>query len=353
LLETSNADLEIRVYHGGLVPDSPLHKFSSRHYKNYSARILGFSFVIQPRLMVDVLQERPAVVVVEGAFGTITNIVILVARRIRNLPTIIWTAGWSNPAITGVKLRIKSAFERAILRLCAGAIVYGTSAVSYLSARGVAPDKIVIAQNTVDVEDLIGARRHWHAEGQAIRQNHAPAAESIVAYVGQLSPLKRVKVLLEAFSILQRKDHRFALLIVGDGEQRAELMQFVASKAIAEVHFLGDIVQGVEAYFAAADVFVLPGTGGLALNQAMALGLPVIATVADGTQDDLVIPGDNGYLVPVDDAGALERSIREVLASPDRRMIMGARSLQIVQEKAPLKNMVAKYSAAIHQVLAP
>ena len=56
----------------------------------------------------------------------------------------------------------------------------------------------------------------------------------------------------------------------------------------------------LQPYFAAADLFVLPGTGGLAVQEAMAAGLPVIVAEGDGTQDDLVRP-DNGWQVPPGD----------------------------------------------------
>jgi glycosyltransferase involved in cell wall biosynthesis len=126
-----------------------------------------------------------------------------------------------------------------------------------------------------------------------------------------------------------------------------DLKQYVEKQNVPDVYFVGKVVEGVEAYFAAGDIFVMPGTGGLALNQAMALGLPVIATVADGTQHDLIVQGENGYIVPVDDVKALADSIEDVLASPARRNNMGQRSLEIIKERATLQNMVGQYSKAI------
>ncbi len=65
-------------------------------------------------------------------------------------------------------------------------------------------------------------------------------------------------------------------------------------------------------YFARADLFVLPGTGGLAVQQAMAHALPVIVARGDGTQDDLVRDG-NGWQIPADDYAALVDAIRGAL----------------------------------------
>ena len=72
----------------------------------------------------------------------------------------------------------------------------------------------------------------------------------------------------------------------------AGLRARVEDQRIEGVYFAGAVCDGVEAWFAAGDVFVLPGLGGLALNQAMALGLPVVSSDADGTGADLVVPAD-------------------------------------------------------------
>jgi glycosyltransferase involved in cell wall biosynthesis len=79
----------------------------------------------------------------------------------------------------------------------------------------------------------------------------------------------------------------------------------------------------------------------------MALGLPVLATVADGTQYDLIVQGQNGYIVPVDDVKALADAIEDILESPALRNNMGQRSLEIIKERAMLQNMVDQYSKAI------
>ena len=60
----------------------------------------------------------------------------------------------------------------------------------------------------------------------------------------------------------------------------------------------GKVIDGVSAYFLLGDIFVLPHFGGLSISEAMAHGLPVIATVADGCELDLIEPGGNGFLVP-------------------------------------------------------
>jgi glycosyltransferase involved in cell wall biosynthesis len=94
---------------------------------------------------------------------------------------------------------------------------------------------------------------------------------------------------------------------------------------------------------------VLPGTGGLAVQEAMAHGLPVIVAQGDGTQTDLVRP-ENGWLIPPDDLQALEAVLGEAFSDPARLRRMGAESYRIVAEEVNLEAMVGIFVQALCSV---
>ncbi len=98
-----------------------------------------------------------------------------------------------------------------------------------------------------------------------------------------------------------------------------------------------------------ADLFVLPGTGGLAIQQAMAHGLPVIVAHGDGTQDDLVRQ-ENGWQVPPDDMQALSDTIQRALSEPTRLRTMGAASYRIVAEEINVSKMVEVFIHALNEL---
>jgi glycosyltransferase involved in cell wall biosynthesis len=102
----------------------------------------------------------------------------------------------------------------------------------------------------------------------------------------------------------------------------------------------------LQSYFAAADLFVLPGTGGLAIQEAMAFALPVIVAEGDGTQNDLVRP-ENGWLVPSDDLAALKEALHSALADVQRLRRKGAESYRIVADEINLERMVAIFVEAL------
>ena len=140
-------------------------------------------------------------------------------------------------------------------------------------------------------------------------------------------------VLLRACAALP-ENHRPHLWIIGEGPAESDLIE-LARQVYPQAEFLGAKHGAALApFFRAADLFVLPGTGGLAVQEAMSFGLPVMVAEADGTQTDLVRPG-NGWLLPpgdqaalttllavaLDDISALRRMGAEFTASPSRRSI--------------------------------
>jgi glycosyltransferase involved in cell wall biosynthesis len=137
------------------------------------------------------------------------------------------------------------------------------------------------------------------------------------------------------------------LVIVGDGPESARL-QALASEIYPQTEFAGAKHGAeLEPYFAAADLFVLPGTGGLAVQQAMAHALPVIVAQGDGTQDDLVRP-ENGWQIPPGDLDALTAALHAALSDWPCLRAMGTESYRIVAEEINLETMVAAFVRALH-----
>jgi glycosyltransferase involved in cell wall biosynthesis len=115
--------------------------------------------------------------------------------------------------------------------------------------------------------------------------------------------------------------------------------EFVGAKHGAEL----------ELYFAQADLFVLPGTGGLAIQQAMAHGLPVIVAHGDGTQDDLV-RSENGWQVQPDDLPVLTHVLCQALSDPIQLRRMGEASYRIVAEEINIESMVRVFVRALNNL---
>ncbi|HCK65662.1 MAG TPA: hypothetical protein DHW49_05305 [Anaerolineae bacterium] len=137
------------------------------------------------------------------------------------------------------------------------------------------------------------------------------------------------------------------LVIVGDGPER-ENLQTLAKEIYPSTEFVG-AKHGLELkpYFEKADLFVLPGTGGLAVQEAMSYGLPVIVAKGDGTQDDLVRE-KNGWQIEPENYDVLVSTMKEALSDVKRLREMGKESFRVVSEVINIQKMAEKFIQALN-----
>lgn len=150
-----------------------------------------------------------------------------------------------------------------------------------------------------------------------------------ILFVGRLVPVKNVPLLIRAFASIADDVPDATLTIVGDGPERAKLDAIVAGRGLqGRVVFTGALDQRQTALrMAEADAFVLPSLAeGLpvVLMEAMASGLPVIATKVAGTPE-LVEDGTTGRLVTAGDEAQLASALRDLLADPAPALEMARR----------------------------
>jgi glycosyltransferase involved in cell wall biosynthesis len=167
-----------------------------------------------------------------------------------------------------------------------------------------------------------------------------------VLFVGRLQARKRVDLLIRACA---QVDEDVQLWIVGDGPERTPLER-LARQVYPRTRFLGaQSGATLRDLYLQADLFVLPGTGGLAVQEAMAHGLPVIVAEGDGTQRDLV-QSSNGWLVMPEDLPALTHALRTALSDMPRLRRMGEASRRLVVERFNIDAMVASFVDALREV---
>ncbi len=254
--------------------------------------------------------------------------------RTRGRPVIGWGLGAPPPSgpLAGFRNRRRKRFLGQFDAL----IAYSSRGAQEYQALGFAADKIYVAHNAA------AARPARPPPEKGLTFNGQPT----VLFVGRLQARKQVGDLLQACAALPEA-RQPRLLIVGDGPGRGAFEK-MAQAVYPQAVFTGALHgEELAPYYRAADLFVLPGTGGLAVQQSMSHGLPVIVAEGDGTQADLVRK-ENGWLVPPGDHHALRRRLDEALSDPARLRRMGAESYRIVDEEINLESMVARMIQALN-----
>lgn len=289
------------------------------------------TYHINPSVPRDLWRDPPNVVVSAGWDSFASESAYFVCRM-RHVPFVIWSGSTINEP--SLQRTLTLPLVKTIVRGSAAGIAYGTRAKEYLVQLGARPDRVLIAMNTVDV-DYFRTRSALSAEKRAERRAALGLTDKrIIMFNGRLVPRKGTDVLLRAFAALKPDLPEAGLLLVGYGPEEVRLKELASALNVDDVHFAGHVrLEDLPGYYACADVFVLPSWGepwGLVLNEAMAAGLPVIATDQVGASVDLIRDGVNGHIVPARDPTALARALHQVLADPSRAAQMGQQSAQMI-----------------------
>lgn len=248
--------------------------------------------------------------------------------------------GWGlgAPAIGGPFAGFRGRERFNLIHSLDAIIAYSQQGAEQYRQLGFSPERVYVAFNAVDPAPHIPP---------PIRPTQF-SEKATVLFVGRLQSRKRVDLLLQACAALPR-EYRPHVVVVGDGPARDEF-ENLARRIYPNVEFVG-AKHGteLEPFFAKADLFVLPGTGGLAIQQAMAHGLPVIVAHGDGTQDDLV-RDENGWQIPIDDLQALTNILHQALSDPAQLRQMGEASYRIVSEEINVDKMVEVFIQALNDL---
>lgn len=289
----------------------------------------------QPGILDWLEEQRPDALVVEANSRYPDNRRAIAWMHMRGRPVLGW--GLGAPPLSGPFAAVRQSLRLRFLAQLDGIIAYSQRGADEYQELGIPAEKVFVAHNAA-------ARRPTAPPPE----RPARAGRNSVLFVGRLQARKRLEMLFEACAALP-EDLQPDVVVIGDGPAKTEF-EARARAVYPRTVFLG-AKHGDELrpYFAQADLFVLPGTGGLAVQQAMAHGLPVIVAQGDGTQEDLVRP-ENGWLIRPGDQRSLNAALVDALSNPERLRRMGRESYRITAEEINLEQMAASFIHAINQV---
>lgn len=277
------------------------------------------------------------------------------------LPAVLWTFHNSNFELNASKLpryrfllRPKKSLYRLLYRRCSPH-VSGIIAVSnevkkaLVTTIGPIGHKIFVICNGVDVA------RYPHPVDRAVirKQLGLDSGDLLLIVVATLKEQKGHAYLIEALRSLSPKYPRLRAIFVGDGDLRRSLMRQIRQAHLERcIQMLGNR-QDVAALLAASDLFVLPSLWeglSVALLEAQASGLPVVATEVSGTRQ-VIVPGETGVIVAPGDSGALAEAIEQVITDPVKARKLGQAGRTRVQEDFTARKQADQHCALYRRLL--
>ncbi len=219
---------------------------------------------------------------------------------------------------------------RLLYRQFAAITYVGAANRDYFRTLGVPEKKLFFAPHAVDATHFSGTDPVLRSKREAGRAELGLVGKRVVLFAGKFIDRKQPVELLQAF--LQIATPADALVFVGDGAEKARLTALAAAQPAACVRFLPFANQTeMPARYLLADIFALPSRGhyetwGLAVNEAMHLGVPCLVSDLVGCQRDLVRSGETGWVFPAADPGALAATLQAALRTSTEELAQLSRN---------------------------
>lgn len=314
-----------------------------------------------PGLLADELQTAGIPVTCLGA--TCWNqlaVILRLARKLRQfrpaiLQTFLFHANLAgriagrlagiNRIVAGIRVAEKRSRIRLWLDRWTNGLVRANVCVSQavadfsISRSHLSPRKIVVIPNGVDAARFAGAT------ATDLTPLGIPVGSQVLLTIGRLDPQKGLSTLIEAAARLAPKFPNTHFLLVGEGPQRPQLEQLIRDKAlVGRVHLAGwrpDIPEVLAAGTALILSSLWEGMPNVIL-EAMASGLPVVATRVEGTSE-LIIDGRTGLLVPPQSPPELVTAIETILSTSVQARTMGQSGRERAAAEFSWDKMVSRY----------
>lgn len=265
-------------------------------------------------------------------------------KQLYRKPYIVWCHGFDvyNP------WKFKKIISRAVLN-SADAVIALTNHMREMLQKSCNKD-IAIIPNSLNVKKFESASKNLNQEELGIEKE-----DRIILFVGTLNPVKGLQYLVEAFKTISRKIPKAKLLLVGDGPERRNLENMVKKNGLEDkVSLIGRVENDeVPKYMTIADVFVLPSLSesfGIVNLEAMACGLPIVATRVDGIPEVVNDP-ENGFLVEPMNSGQIAAKVILLLENDALREKMGKTNREKAKEYG-LEKIIGKIEKIYSEVLA-
>ncbi len=235
--------------------------------------------------------------------------------------------------------------NRHLLRSAGRVIAVSHAVAESLRCNGVIESsKITVVHNGIDIERF--------------RSTGERDARTLVGTVGHLAPIKGQDVFVRAAALISERRNDVRFVIIGEDKSpqmtyRRSLEKLIAELDLSEIVSMPGWTDDIPTLLSSLTLFVSAARSepfGLAIVEAMATGLPIVAAASEGALE-IIENGKSGKLVPVNDPEALTRAINDLLDNPHERSRLGSNAFFAARQRFSLTRM-ARNTVAVYQTIA-
>jgi glycosyltransferase involved in cell wall biosynthesis len=261
--------------------------------------------------VLSLLKEDYTHFIMLGNVPCISTWVMILLSRLLKKKIYLWSHGWY-----GKERKLRLFFTKYLFfNLSTGVFLYGNYAKNLLIASGVKTNKLHVIYNSLDYDEQLKLRKQLQPD--SIYRNHFHNDAYNLVFVGRLTSIKRLDILLNALNELNKPIQKFNLTLIGNGEMKDELILLAQELKIENnIWFYGELYneKKLSELLYNADLCVSPGNVGLTAIHAMTYGCPVVTHNNFSHQMpefEAIITGETGAFFEYNNLSSLVAIIQE------------------------------------------
>ena len=355
LFEALSQQIDLIIYYCSANLSSRNWDLWPRDY-NYKYKILRRIPVKTPigdqslnlSIVKELVSNKPQALILSDYTDPTTWLAFALAR-LSEIPLIYWTEGITEPqSILG---KISRPLRTLFIKKSGSIIVPGRLSKNYVISLGADPEKVFIAPNSIDNKLFTQSLDKNKEYANQLTTELGVRGKVLILYVGQLIERKGVEYLLHTYEKIKKEYPNAALLVLGSGISESNLRNLANAVQLRDFRIVhsGLSLRKLSVMYSIADIFVLPtleDIWGFVINEAMACGLPVIATKASQAAQEMIQSGENGFLVKEANSEEMYVALKILLDDATRRKEMGKKSKDIVTNRFDAENTAKGFLAA-------
>jgi glycosyltransferase involved in cell wall biosynthesis len=356
IFEELSKKVDLMVYYG--LVNSNVRKWDlwpRRYYYKYKVlpripiKTLIGTLSLNPSILNEIIKKRPDIIVIGNWVNPTVWLTFVIAKLIK-IPIIYWTEGIREPqSLLGV---ITRPLRILFVKKSDAIIVPGKLSKRYIINLGANVEKVFIAPNVIDNDLFIKISQQYLPLKEKLKEQIGLKDKIVILSVAQLIKRKGIEYLLHAYTKLEHEYDNLMLIIIGSGPLEHRLKGLSKSLELRNIKFIpsGMKLNELIKFYCLADIFVLPtfeDVWGFVINEAMTCGLPVISTYSSQAANEMIRPGENGYIIKAADSNQLYNVLKNLIIEPELRRRMGGKSREIVIQEFDLSVMVKNFLSAI------
>lgn len=321
--------LQIEVVVLAFTPGAMIDTLSRKGFKCYvTPTSHPFDFRVTKAIKDIIRQENIQIIHAHGSRAA--SNVFLIARRLR-LPMIYTVHGWSfHQDQSSIIYKLRALSEKIICRYSRRVICVSQNNKE-TGEQTFGLKNCTVIENGIDIKRF-NPQNDFKDIGQELGFT---AKDFIVGFIARLTLQKAPLDFIRSIVIAHQQRPEIKALIVGDGDMKEEIMEYIRQNQAEDYIRTTPFRQDVPDLLHATDVFCIPSLWeglSIALLEAMAMGKALVVTPTDGTRE-LIIPEENGKLVPFSSPEKLASSYLEYFDHPEQILLYGSACRQLVEHR--------------------